>query len=334
MDYQVGDEFEICKTKYVVINVIRSGYNRKVYIVRTPDGSSIIVKVLGTDRALEVSEIQRQFGYIQTYRNQLSNLGIPVPDGVSLHVEIADHPRLIEFSSDLGTEVGAILRTAAWKECRKIIMRILRESFLPLFGSIDGSTNALDVGIDPLARNFVYNGRVTYVDLFPVKITVGGVKKLEFPEPDGDDPLSKEARRLGLIRHYSPEGILYVFFLDLCRQRPEFRPKFRELVHNFCRNNLCDMIQGKTLRLFASSPANGVSKRNGDKNQKIIDSQSGRGFSYFFLRGIACELACKTGDSDRLGQFFSMTHFQEKAMTNDQIKEAKEFLSQWAKLIV
>ena len=171
---------------------------------------------------------------------------------------------------------------------------------------------------------------MVYVDLFPVKLTVGGVKKLEFPEPDGDDLLSKEARRLGLFRHYSKRGILFVLFLDLCRQRPELRKEFRWTIMIFCRDKLSN--SPSAMGLFRSSPGTGVNRRSGaQKDEKIILHQSGRGISYFFLRSLACQLACLTEDHDALAKFFHMTHFQSQAMTDKAIEEAKEFLLNWAK---
>lgn len=331
---------EINGIKYEVLEKLNSHCRRTFRIrpIGQTEGERIVKifggKIFGEDgeeeRPLNVDEICKQERYIAIYREELARIGIPVPE-ITLQTIVGDNPTLIEFSPDLGKEVGRMLRTASRKECLKLLRGVLRKVIAPLFASIEG--DSLDTGIDPLARNFTYNGMLCYVDLFPAKITVSGIKKLEFPEPDGNDYLSCEARRLGLFRHYSKRGIIFVLFIDFCRQRPDLRLEFREEILKFCQT----MPDGKVLcKLIESSPAKHLFSRRKNrkrKNAMIIANQSGRGISFFILRSIACQLAFKTGNRDKLEEYFKMTHFQAKALTDNEIENAKEFLVNWAKAL-
>jgi hypothetical protein len=312
---------------YEIQETISSGYNRDVYRVKAINGEMKIIKILGEKQPLTAEELARQYEYIDKYRKKLEDVGVPVPEQIEIFLVASEAPILAEISADLGREVATILRVSKKEECLDIVKKILNEALFPLFKTEKGG--ALEIGIDPLTRNFIFNGKIVYVDLFPVKLTIGGVKKLEFPEPDGDGALTVEARRLGLFRHYSKRGVLFVFFLDLCRVRPEFRPEFKKEVLNFCQKKLHD---DKIAQLFSCSPANYIC-RSRKKAERIILSQSGRGVSYFYLRSIACELAYLTEDTDKLEKFFKMTHFQDKAMADEEIETAKAFLVRWVKAI-
>jgi hypothetical protein len=304
--------------KFEVLEVIRNG-NREVCRVRAPSGEIRILKILGRKRPLPLDVAARQARQIEAYRKRLQILNIPLPEKTELFFAInGAGVELKELSVDVGTEATGFLSDL--KVGQEIVEQIFKNVIKPLFSSTKGEI--LEVGLDPLTRNFTFNGKVCYVDLFPPKITVRGQKTLEFPEPK-----SSEARRLGLFRHYHKKGIILVFFMDCCRAAPAFRKKWEVIIRNF----LQEIGEKKIIEFLESSPAN-VLHYNFSQAAEIIKAQSGRGISYFFLRDLACEIAFKEGKNEnpRLEGFFQLTHFQDKPLSARQIEEAKEYLCEWA----
>jgi len=298
--------------KLEVLEVIRNG-NREVCRVQAPSGEVRILKILGRKRPLPLNDAVRQARQIELYRKRLQACGIPLPEKTELFFAInGAGVELKELSTDVGAEVTSFLSDP--KLGQMILTEILERIIKPLFATTKGEV--LEVGLDPLTRNFTFNGEVRYVDLFPAKITVDGRKTLEFPEPR--DP---EARRLGLFRHYHKKGIILVLFMDCCRAAPALRDRWREVIL-------------KQMGMPITSPANELSY-NFSRAAEIIRAQSGRGVSYFFLRDLACEIAFKEGKekNPRLEGFFALTHFQDKSLTSKQIKEAKDFLCEWVQAL-
>lgn len=304
-------------TAFEVMEVIRNG-NREVLRVREQDGRVRIVKILGRQKPLELKVAAEQARYIELYRQELLKLGIPLPEKTELSFAINGAGiELREVSPDVGTEVSSILVDP--KLGPRVVDQILEKVMKPLFASSKGAV--LEIGLDPLTRNFTYNGsgELNYVDLFPAKITIGGRKTLEFPEPT-----DQEARALGLFRHYHKKGIMLVFFMDLCRYAPALREVWRSKVYTF----LQCIGEQRVVRFLEASPAAHLSK---DNAIRVIQKERGRGISYFFLRDIACEIAFwERRATPRLEEFFQLTHFQDRPLSAEQIRRAKQFLCEWA----
>lgn len=306
---------------FEVIEIIRNG-NREVLRVRGEDGKIRIAKILGGQKPLAIEDALKQAQYIKLYRRALLTCGVPLPERTELSLGInSKGVELKEFSPDVGTEVSHMLGDSKFGPL--VVDQILEKVMKPLFASSKGAV--LDVGLDPLTRNFTFNGSITYVDLFPAKITIKGRKTLEFPEPTEAEP-----QRLGLFRHYRKEGIILVFFMDLCRYTPSLRDNWRSRIYNFLR----DIGESRIIKFLNRSPANKL-RQDFSRATRVIRAQSGRGISYFFLRDLACEIAFREGKAanPKLEEFFHLTHFQDKPLSVKQIRRAKKFLIEWAQAL-
>jgi len=310
-----------------------SGYNRLVVFLK---GGEDVVKI----KRMPLDDATEEFNRIDDYHHELVKCGVSVPEIIQLSLILDRSTRaadgtfkkrtkavvLVERSSFLGAELGNLLRSNGKTDYETLLLirTTLDHIFRPLLVLLPEKDGMLKLGLDPLLRNVVLNGsgKVFYVDLFPAKIqTEDGERHLEYPAPEDD-----EAKRLGWLRHYDPAGILFVFYIDACRTRPDLQKEFKDLILNYLARD--DKLRDLDLaKYMESSPAAQLTD-DAEANAELVDSLDGRGISYFFLRDLACELAARFApeDNEFTEAFFKATHFQSEPMDKEEIEAVKDVL--------
>lgn len=310
-----------------IINV-QSGFNRLVLITR--QGNVIKIKLMPFNDAF------RHLRRIYFYYERLREIGISVPSQMDLEFRMnlngndeggvdikSKNVVLVEQSKFLGKEVGATIRNPenSVKNIFALVEMTLDQIFRPLLIAPASSKGVLDTGLDPLARNVVLDPdgeHVYYVDLFPAKITTGHHKHLEYPEPK-----DKQARWLGIFRHYWKQGVLYVFFVDLCRMRPDLRSDFRRLIRGFIESD-SRLKDQNLLEYFDESPADRLFDVGIDDCDLDFSSiLTGRDVGYFYMRELACVLSAfhpDGVDKDLVRLFFHKSHFQSDSLPDKTVR--------------
>ena len=336
MQEMTDDQKTLLKLAHVQIEDVTdwlSGYNRLVVFL---EGGSVVVKI----KKMPMDDAIAEFIRIDDYQRELELRGVSVPEIIQLSL-ILDRLRrpsdgtfrkrsksvvLVERSDFLGKELGNLLRGNGKTEHEALLLvrTTLDSIYRPLLLVPPSEDGMLPVGLDPLLRNVVLNGsgKVFYVDLFPAKIqTSDGERHLEYPAPKDE-----EAKGLGWLRHYDPAGILFVFYIDACRTRPDLRTQFRNLILDYLLQD--DALRSLDLaKYMTSSPAVQLTD-DATTNTGLVDDLNGRGISYFYLRDLACELAARFApDSSEFTEaFFKATHFQSDPMDKKVIEAVKDVL--------
>lgn len=172
---------------------------------------------------------------ILTYMEKLAALGVPVSPVAETHIVVSGtretaEPFVLMDVPDGGASLEGMLARASSHEFIRelahgmvhVVLHVLRQSRL--------AGGYLEVGIDPIASNFVIQkddiATLTYVDFTaPRYFSADKQHRIEYPQP-----MSESELRAGRWTYYDPCGIAIRWLTDSCRVRPDARQIFLEVL--------------------------------------------------------------------------------------------------------
>jgi hypothetical protein len=158
------------------------------------------------------------------------------------------------------------------------IDKLLNEIYKPLL--LSTQEKYLKAGIDPVARNFVYQSQKNqfcYVDFIPPKVYYKGYYSQEIPEIKG--PFYD----IRMISHYERSGVIYVQYINLIRIFPEKRKFIQGKIEQF----LDGINQPELTEYIVGSPFYRLDNIGNFK--EIVETlDDWKGIKYYHLREAIC----------------------------------------------
>lgn len=201
-----------------------TGYNSIVEIA-TENGEKLVKKVIHVPLSLNyVQDLEQR---VRLQRNALESMGVSIPGLISMdtiQTEDGSYNLLIKEKFE-GLDFVDVVDEDNFDF---YIDKVLDDIYKPLLKST--SEQYLKVGIDPIARNFIYKpheGKFCYVDFIPPKVYYKGHYSQEIPEIEG--PMYD----IRMFCHNDRAGVIYVQYVNLIRVFPTKRKFIQGKIEQF-----------------------------------------------------------------------------------------------------
>ncbi len=223
---------------------------------------------------------------ILTYMEKLAALGVPVSPIAETHMVISGvretgESFVLMDVPDGGASLESLLARASSQECIRELAHGMVNAILHALRQSRHAGGYLEVGIDPIASNFVIQkddiATLTYVDFTaPRYFSADKQHRIEYPQPTSESEL-----RAGRWTYYDPCGIVTRWLTDSCRVRPDARQIFLDV--------LCQTLPAKLWRALRERLPS-LRYKPSQWHSILRDV-----YGLIDLRDMACELAAADG---------------------------------------
>lgn len=181
------------------------------------------------------------------YRDQLSRVGVPVPEYYYTSVENGEN---WHFCSYIGDDYSNVTEES------------IKFTLVKVVSSLAGFLSQIEwlVGIDPRLSNFAGDNQAVYVDFFPPLCIFNGQSYVHFPNPTDEVIIKKE-----LQRKFTAEGVVRRLRFDVMTHNPDWAITLNQIIES----ELPPGLSSKLLKYIDALPDNLLISSKSEAEQLI-----------------------------------------------------------------